>query len=169
MNFTGTFREGDREHSVSAALKDGVLRGTHDGVPFPELRVERRDGGLVLVRGRAIDRVLVARDGSRVLVHFKGRVHELSLPDADDRRREKAGKRHHAGDEPFVASPMTGTVVQVPVKAGDAVAAGGTLVVVEAMKMQFVVRAPRDVVVKAVKFSPGQPVDIGAVLVEFAE
>jgi len=57
--------------------------------------------------------------------------------------------------------------VQVPVKAGDAVAAGGTLAVVEAMKMQFVVRAPRDVVVKAVRLSPGQAVDIGAVLVEF--
>jgi biotin carboxyl carrier protein len=36
------------------------------------------------------------------------------------------------------------------------------------MKMQFVVRAPRDVVVRAVPAAAGSPVDIGAVLVEFA-
>ncbi len=39
--------------------------------------------------------------------------------------------------------------------------------VVEAMKMQYVVRAPRDLVVRAVKAEPGRPVDIGQVLVEF--
>jgi len=33
--------------------------------------------------------------------------------------------------------------------------------------MQFVVRAPRDVVVRSVKAEPGRPVEIGAVLVEF--
>jgi biotin carboxyl carrier protein len=163
VNFTGTFREGDREHAVSLTLRDGVLRGTHNGAPVPDLRVERRGGGLLLAR------VLVARDGSRVLVHLDGRVHELEIADLTSKRREKAGKRHHAGDEPFVASPMTGTVMQVPVKAGDAVAAGGTLAVVEAMKMQFVVRAPRAVVVKAVRVAAGQSVDIGGVLVEFVE
>jgi biotin carboxyl carrier protein len=169
VNFTGTFREGDREHAVSLTLRDGVLRGTHNGAPVPDLRVERRGGGLLLARGRESSRVLVARDGSRVLVHLDGRVHELEIADLTSKRREKAGKRHHAGDEPFVASPMTGTVMQVPVKAGDAVAAGGTLAVVEAMKMQFVVRAPRAVVVKAVRVAAGQSVDIGGVLVEFVE
>ncbi len=64
---------------------------------------------------------------------------------------------------------MTGVVASVPVKAGDAVPAGGTLVVVEAMKMQFVVRAPRAVVVKSVAAVAGKPVEIGAVLVEFEE
>ena len=169
MNFTGSIREGDHEHAVSLTLEDGVLRGTRNGVPIPDMQVERRGGGLLLGRGRELARVLVARDGNRVLVHLAGRVHELEIVDATDRRREKAGKRHHAGDEPFVASPMTGTVVQVPVKAGDAVAPGGTLVVVEAMKMQFVVRAPRAVVVKGVRVAAGQSVEIGGVLVEFVE
>ena len=167
MNFTGAFRHGDHEHAVSLTLAEGILRGTHNGTPIHDFRVERRGGGLLLGRGRDFARVLVAREGSRVLVHLDGRVHELEIVDATSRRREKAGRRHHAGDEPFIVSPMTGTVVQVPVKAGDAVAAGGTLAVVEAMKMQFVVRAPRDVVVKAVLLAPGRPVDIGAVLVEF--
>jgi len=170
VSFAGTLREGDREHAVSFTLADGVLRGTRDGAPVPEMRVERRDGGILLGTGRDSARAIVARDGNRLLVHLDGRVHEFELVDSSSsRRRERGGHRRHAVDEPWIASPMTGVVTSVAVKPGDAVPAGGTLAVVEAMKMQFVVRAPRDVVVKAVKAEAGKPVDIGAVLVEFDE
>ncbi len=169
MNFTGSFRDGGADHAVSLTLREGVLRGTHNGHPIHDMRVERRGGGILLGLGGTTARVLVARDGDRFLVHLNGHVHELVLVDGTARRRENGGRRLHAGDEPWVASPMTGTVAAVPVKPGDAVAAGGTLAVVEAMKMQFVVRAPRDVIVKAVNAVPGRPVEIGTVLVEFEE
>jgi biotin carboxyl carrier protein len=169
VNFNGVLREGEREHALAVSLKDGVLRGTRDGAPFPDLAVERRGAEILLGTGRGAERAVVARDGDRILVHLRGRVHEFVLPGTDDRRREKAGRRSHGADAAFAASPMTGTVVQVAVKEGDAVPAGGTLAVVEAMKMQFVVRAPRAVVVKSVKALAGKPVEIGGVLVEFAE
>ena len=168
MNFSGTLREGDHEHAVSVTVRDGVLRGTQDGQPVRDMTVERRGAVLLLGRGSGeFARAVVARDGSRVLVHLDGRVHEMEVVDGSQRRRERPGKRLHAEDEPWIASPMTGTVSAVPVKPGDRVPAGGTLVVVEAMKMQFVVRAPREVVVRAVNAAPGRTVDIGAVLVEF--
>ncbi len=167
MNYSGVLREGGREHAVSLALRDGVLRGTVDGKPVADTRVDRRGAVLLLGSGASRVRAVVARDGDRVLVHCGGRVHEIEIAGAAGPRREKGARRSHGVDDPFVASPMTGTVAEVPVKAGDAVAKGGTLAVVEAMKMQFVVRAPRDVVVKGVRVAPGQPVDIGAVLVEF--
>lgn len=169
MNFTGSFRDGGADHEVSLTLRDGVLRGTHNGHPIHDMAVERRGGGILLGRGAEFARILVARDGDRFLVHLNGHVHDLVMVDAAARRRGKGGRRLHAGDEPWAASPMTGTVAAVPVKPGDSVPAGGTLAVVEAMKMQFVVRAPRAVVVKAVKAVPGRPVEIGAVLVEFEE
>jgi biotin carboxyl carrier protein len=169
VNFTGLLREGDRDHAVSLTLRDGELRGTHDGHALAPMRAERRDGGVLLGRGREFARAVVARDGERILVHLHGRVHEFALVDATRRARDAGGRRHHAGDEPWAASPMTGVVSSVAVAPGDAVAAGGTLAVVEAMKMQFVVRAPREVVVKAVRAAAGEPVEIGAVLVEFEE
>jgi len=168
VNFHGVLREGGRDRVVSLTLKDGVGRGTVDGEPVGDLAVERRGAGLLLRRGGAPLRAVAAVDGDRVLVHLGGRVHEVEVA-GSAARREKGGKRAHAGDDPFVASPMTGTVVEIPVKPGDAVPKGGTLAVVEAMKMQFVVKAPRDVVVKAVPAEAGKPVDIGAVLVEFEE
>ncbi len=168
MNFSGSLREGDHEHVVSVTVRDGLLRGTHDGHPVHDMTVSRRGPVLLLGRGPGeFARAVVARDGSRVLVHLHGRIHELEIVDATRRRRDTPGKRIHAEDEPWVASPMTGTVTAVPVKPGDRVPAGGTLCVVEAMKMQFVVRAPREVVVREVRVAPGRTVDIGAVLVEF--
>jgi len=167
VTFTGTFRSGGRERRVSVTLKDGVLRGTLDGKAIPDTPVSRSAEGILLGAGRDAVRAVVARDGGRVLVHVGGRVHEFEIPDRTKQRRASPGRRHQPGDEAFAISPMTGTVVQVAVKAGDAVPAGAPLLVVEAMKMQFVVRAPRPVVVKAVHAAAGKPVDIGAVLVEF--
>ena len=168
MNFTGTIREDGKERAVAVTVRNGVLRGTVDGKALPEAAVDRRGSEVRLSSGGKHARAVVARDGARLLVHLDGRVHEFEMGDGA-RRRAGGGRRHAVSDEPRAISPMTGTVVQVPVKAGDAVAAGGTLAVVEAMKMQFVVRAPRAVVVKSVAVAPGAAVEIGAVLVEFEE
>ena len=67
--------------------------------------------------------------------------------------------------EGTITSPMPGTVLQVPVQAGDAVKAGDILIVLEAMKMENEILAPRDGVVSQVAVSVGASVDTGDVLV----
>lgn len=69
-----------------------------------------------------------------------------------------------AGGEP-VKSPMPGTVLDIPVKVGDAVKSGDTLIVLEAMKMENAIVAPKDAKVTAVHVTKGQSVESGAVLV----
>jgi len=54
----------------------------------------------------------------------------------------------------------------VNVKAGDAVAAGDTLVVLEAMKMELAIRAPEAGIVRAVNCQAGDLVQPGTVLVD---
>jgi biotin carboxyl carrier protein len=61
---------------------------------------------------------------------------------------------------------MPGTVIEVRVAPGDAVAARTPLVVLEAMKMEVPVAAPFDARVASVAVSPGDRVAGGAVLVE---
>jgi acetyl/propionyl-CoA carboxylase alpha subunit/acetyl-CoA carboxylase carboxyltransferase component len=53
--------------------------------------------------------------------------------------------------EEGVASPLAGTVIEIAVEAGDSVAAGATLVVVSAMKMETAITAPCSGVVTAVR------------------
>jgi propionyl-CoA carboxylase alpha chain len=64
--------------------------------------------------------------------------------------------------------PMPGLVVSIGVKAGQQVRAGETLAVVEAMKMENVLRAERDATVSRVLAKPGDSLAVDAVILEFA-
>jgi propionyl-CoA carboxylase alpha chain len=68
----------------------------------------------------------------------------------------------------FVISPMSGLVVAVHVGPGDPVKAGQPVAVVEAMKMENVLRAERDGVVQAVRTQAGASIAADEVIVEFA-
>jgi pyruvate carboxylase subunit B len=61
-------------------------------------------------------------------------------------------------------APMPGKVTHVAVRPGDAVAAGATLLVIEAMKMENELKAKSSGVVKEVRVEAGQPVNPGDVL-----
>jgi propionyl-CoA carboxylase alpha chain len=64
--------------------------------------------------------------------------------------------------------PMPGLVISIDVAEGQEVKAGETLAVVEAMKMQNVLRAERDGVIKAIHARPGATLAVDATILEFA-
>ena len=68
----------------------------------------------------------------------------------------------------MVAAPLNGKITQVLVKAGDQVAAGDTVVMLEAMKMENSITAEAAGTVKAVLVNVGDQVDGGQALVELA-
>jgi len=63
---------------------------------------------------------------------------------------------------------MPGRIAAVRAAAGASVSKGDVLVIVEAMKMEHAVRAPRDGIVERVLVSEGQMVGLGDILVEMA-
>ena len=106
-------------------------------------------------------RQLAARQGDRVLVAVDGRAHAFGLGEAPRRASRAAGAS-------VVVAPMPGKVVSVLVSAGDRVEAGQALVVLEAMKMETMLRAEIAGTVGIVGAEPGDMVDAGVVLVELA-
>jgi propionyl-CoA carboxylase alpha subunit len=64
--------------------------------------------------------------------------------------------------------PMPGLVRSIDVKEGQEIKAGDVLAVVEAMKMENVLRAERDAIVKSIKVKPGDSLAVDAVIMEFA-
>ena len=93
--------------------------------------------------GRTVDRVrTVEVDGRRFEVRFVDP--EPPWAELARRRRERVrARRGGAGGRDAVVSPMQGTVLSVPVADGDEVEAGQVLCIVEAMKMENEVHAPR--------------------------
>ncbi|WP_298124111.1 acetyl/propionyl/methylcrotonyl-CoA carboxylase subunit alpha [Brevundimonas sp.] len=67
----------------------------------------------------------------------------------------------------LITSPMPGLVVSIAVAVGQQVRAGETVAIIEAMKMQNILKAERDGTVKAVSAKAGDPVAADDVLVEF--
>jgi biotin carboxyl carrier protein len=66
-----------------------------------------------------------------------------------------------------ITAPMPGVLLEYLVRVGDAVKAGDAVLVLEAMKMQNSLSAPRDARVAAIPFKAGDNVNRGDVLVTF--
>ena len=116
----------------------------------------------------------------RHLLHCAGATRELSIA-IDGSAIEVAGGTESATFEtlPYLGgvsvvaaasgeltAPMMGKVVAIRAAAGDRVAAGQIVIVLESMKMELHVVAPFDAVVQAVRCSLGDMVERGAVLAE---
>jgi 3-methylcrotonyl-CoA carboxylase alpha subunit len=118
--------------------------------------------GLFLVsEGQRRWRVAVAGAGDTRWISVNGQVAVVEVDDGQSRAPRR--KSAHAG---AMAAPMPATVVKILVEAGQEVAEGATVLVLEAMKMELPIRAPRAGVVKSVDCSQGELVQPGVTLVE---
>jgi 3-methylcrotonyl-CoA carboxylase alpha subunit len=108
-------------------------------------------------------RTHVVRDGVELTVIHRGRNHVFELVDP----LVPAGA-HGVGDDRVVA-PIPARVTHVLVQAGDTVNKGSPLIVLEAMKMEITLTAPRDATVEVIRYIVGDMVEEGAELIHFAE
>ncbi len=67
----------------------------------------------------------------------------------------------------YLLSPMPGVLVKIAVKEGQEVAAGEELVVIEAMKMENLLRAEQDAVISSIKVEVGESLTVDQIIVEF--
>jgi propionyl-CoA carboxylase alpha chain len=77
-------------------------------------------------------------------------------------------KKVNAGASKHLLCPMPGLVKTIDVKEGQEVKAGEALCMVEAMKMENVLRAERDATIKKILANPGDSLAVDAVIMEFA-
>jgi len=118
--------------------------------------------------GRMVERVRT--------VEVDGRRFEVRLSEPEPAWRALARRRRErvreggggSGGRDAVVSPMQGTVLAVRVSDGDDVEARQVICIVEAMKMENEVHAPRSGVVRGLSVEPGQQIASGEVICEIA-
>ena len=113
--------------------------------------------------GDAIYTVDVDGKSYTVTVNEGGDITGLSAVSTDTTVAEDDPPAPVTGGEP-VDAPLAGNVIRIPVSAGQKVAAGDTLIVLEAMKMETNVSASRDGRVAEIKVSEGDSVAVGNTL-----
>jgi pyruvate carboxylase subunit B len=118
--------------------------------------------------GTQVYRVVVKRRQGRAEYTLWVDGYRFETEALDERTRAirdlSAARAGPTGPAPILA-PMPGLIVRVSVKAGDSVAAGQGVVVMEAMKMENELRATGAGTVRSVEVAPGMAVEKGALLV----
>lgn len=100
-------------------------------------------------------------------IKVNGKVYNVKLDDKYDMLVKRLGlhvaTQQHVKD---INAPMPGLVLEVSVEAGQEVSEGTPLLILEAMKMENVIKSPGDGIVKAVNVTKGEAVEKNYLLVE---
>lgn len=156
------WKDGDRTRQVQLdALGGGKFRVRVDDAEFV-VETEALEEGRLKLRSDAGETIAeITAAGARRFVRL-GTADFVLERDAASRGR---GQQHGGG----LTAPMPGVVTRVLAAAGDDVTKGQPLVAIEAMKMEHLIRAPRDGKVKSVPAQVGAMVQSGQVLAELEE
>jgi biotin carboxyl carrier protein len=117
----------------------------------------------VLLSDRSYEVCVMPSGGGQLQLQADGLEFNAEVIDPRSWRGRRHGSAEAEGRQQIVA-PMSGKVVRLLVKAGDAVEAGQGLLVVEAMKMQNEIRSPKSGTVERVAVAEGHAVNAGEVL-----
>ena len=142
--------DGGKPHSLVTSWKPGehLVDGVLDGKPYAVKFADRTEGYLFRHRGVAL-RALVC---TPFVADLHGRLPEK--PKADTSK--------------LIISPMPGLVVSMEVSMGQEVQEGEAVCIVEAMKMQNIIRAGATGKVKSINVKAGDSVAADEIMVEFA-
>ena len=156
-------KRGDDEHAVALArLHDGGLRLEIGDASWPFMARSLGEAHDVTLGER--------RQGLTVYVH--GEQVSVFTPDGRADLRE-VDDIAHAGEGAAstgqLTAPMPGKLIAYMAKPGDKVARGQALAVIEAMKMEHTIHAPRDGVVRDCLYAPGDQVGEGSELLRLQE
>ena len=122
----------------------------------------------VLHDGLSYNVEVLERNGKTSLLRINGKRCEVALTDRFDELLRKLGMDSASSTAVSdLKASMPGLVVGVAVESGAQVNRGDALVVLEAMKMENVLKSSGDATVKSVKVKQGDTVEKGQVLVEF--
>ena len=112
--------------------------------------------------------VVLNKEEKTCIIKVNGNNYSLIINDQFDELLHRLGMDKLAGSKiSEQKAPMPGLVLNVCVSVGDEVKKGDNLLVLEAMKMENIIKSPADLRVKSLKVKPGDKVDKNQVLISF--
>ncbi|MBP8307202.1 MAG: hypothetical protein KAY46_08050 [Burkholderiaceae bacterium] len=152
-------------HEVWLGLESGTytLHLGEERLPV-SLTLDSEGHGSLRIDGATVP-IAIAQRGDDCFIHVDGSTWQLRYRDP----LERASAQAHGAHDDDIRAPMPGTTISVRVAPGDQVLKGATLLVMESMKLETAIIAPRDATVASVRVTVGQPFERDALLIEFDE
>ena len=135
---------------------------TYDNTEYKVEAEETRPGQLKIKIGDRLIKSVITEGEKEKFVFVEGEVFRVRPVELTGMKKTKK----KGGD---LSSPISGKVVSVKVKNGDSVKKGDVLMVIEAMKMEYLIRAPFDGNVEKVNFKEKDQIEIGQNTVELTK
>ena len=155
--FTVSFLDNDGKLKLSKLVTDNI----ENSIPDISVSRDEQPGRIIVELDGVTSFAHVVRSNDKWWIHFQGRIYVTNM--------HEPGSKNSSLSEGSLSAPMPGTILDVLVKSGQRVRQGQTLLVMEAMKMEHRIQAPKAGEVIAVHFETGDRVDMGANLVEIGE
>lgn len=155
-------------NTVELLEKEGHYFPAKDGA----YNLEKTDDGRLLIHtnGRVFTARMISLNKTEKTVEIllNNTRHTVSIKEPFDDLLHSMGldKMTNTGASQIKA-PMPGLVLDVAVQVGDSVAKGDKVLVLEAMKMENIIKASGDGIVARILVSKGQTVDKNQILIEF--
>lgn len=159
----------NEKHHFSIEQKEGkiFLEGNEFIVDLQEVNAHTFH---ILYENKSYTAELVALDKveKKATVKINGHEYEIALKDEYDALLASMGMQFSKKSGlDVLKAPMPGLVLDVRVKVGDTVKKGDNLLVLEAMKMENIIKSADDVIIKSIEIGQGSIVEKNQVLLTF--
>lgn len=124
----------------------------------------------LIYENKSIEAELISfdKESKTIQIRLGDKTSTLLVKDRFDILLEQLGmNNNNSGVVKDIKAPMPGLILDLKVKAGDVVKKGDVVLILEAMKMENIIKSPGDGVVKAVKVVLKQSVEKNQVLIQF--
>jgi biotin carboxyl carrier protein len=150
-------------YNVTIERKDKYYFVIYDNTEYKIEAEEIKPGQLKIKIGDRVVKSIITEGEKEKYVFVDGAVFKVRPVELTGLKKQK---KKDKGD---LSSPISGKVVSVKVKKGDSVKKGDVLMVIEAMKMEYLIRAPFAGLIKKINFKENEQIEIGQLTLELSE
>jgi len=153
------YEHNNHVYNVTVERRENQFFITYDNNEYTVTATELKPGQLSIQLADRVIKTVISEGEDSKFVFIDGSIFKV-------KRIELTGRKKTEAREGDLNSPISGTVVSVKVKEGAKVKKDDVILVIEAMKMEYLIRAPYDGVIQKIHFKEKEQIEIGKLTAE---
>ena len=146
-------------YNISVERRDDQFFVTYDNNEYTVFAEEVKPGQLKIKLGSRVIKCVISEGEDNKFVFLDGDIFKV-------KRIELTGRKKAKKKEGDLNSPISGTIVEVKAKEGSKIKKDDVIMIIEAMKMEYLIRSPYDGTVKKIHFKKKDQIEIGQITAE---